>query len=428
MFDVRNRVKASALRVLRLRREPVVVQTLRSTAAATISFIVAERLSSEAAPLTAPLTALLVTQVTLFSTIRLSLTRVNAVVTGVLVAIGFSALVGLAWWSLALIILMALVVGRIVRAGDFVVEVAISAMLVLGVTQVQVESTAWTRVLDTLIGAGVGLLFNFLFIPPVWVETAGESIEALARRIRRLMLHISDGLADPTTVETAAARLHEARRIDQEITDVDAELRQAEESLRLNPRVREGLLHRVVLRTGLDTLEICAVVVRVLARTLTDLAKARVEEPMFPPRTGAAMENVIARMGDAIVSFAVLVTSPVSANAERAETRLAEDLDEARGEREHVAQLLLDMVRDHPAEWQLHGALLTQMDRILDELDLENRSIRLMEELDNSTRRQREKYRWLRDWRARLGDGARRARDVPRPRRGGDRGGKGNRS
>ena len=84
-------------------------------------------------------------------------------------------------------------------------------------------------------------------------------------------------------MERAAARLHEARRLDHDIAQVDASLRQAEESLRLNPRVKEGLLYRVVLRTGLDTLEICAVVLRVLARTLTDLAKERDGRALFPP-------------------------------------------------------------------------------------------------------------------------------------------------
>lgn len=383
----------------------MVVQTLRSTAAATIAYVVALRLSSEPAPLTAPLTALLVVQVTLYATITTGIRRVNSVVVGVMIAIGFSALVGLTWWSLGLIILVALTVGHFVRVSEFVAEVAISAMLVLGVTRV--ANTAWDRVLETLIGAGVGLAFNLLFAPPVWVETAGQSIEDLARRMRRLLLHIGEELGGHTPVERAAARLHEARRLDQDIAQVDAALRQAEDSLRLNPRVKEGLLYRVVLRTGLDTLEICMVVLRVLARTLTDLAKKRTDEPLFPSDVATALEDLFVHLAAAVESFAVLVTTQVSANAEEAETRLASELAKAHASRDVVADTLLERVQQHPRQWQLQGALLAEIDRILDELDMEQRSMRLMEELDRSAREQRERYpflhkiqRWLRGDRA----------------------------
>ncbi|MYV53380.1 aromatic acid exporter family protein [Streptomyces sp. SID3212] len=402
MPDVRNTVRAPVAELVKRRREPAVAQTLRSTVAATIAYVVALRLSNEAAPLTAPLTALLVVQVTLFSTLTTGVRRVNSVVAGVLVAIGFSALVGLTWWSLGLIILASLVVGRIVRAGEFVPEVAISAMLVLGVTQV--ANTAWDRVLDTLIGAVVGLLFNVLFVPPVWVASAGESLEGLARRLRQLLLGIGEGLTEPTPVARAAGRLHEARRLDHDISEVDAALRQAEDSLRLNPRVKEGLLNRVVLRTGLDTLEICTVVLRVLARTMTDLAKNRTEEPLFTSDVGFALQELLGHVADAVVSFAVLVTTQVSESAEMAENRLAEDLSAAATSREHLAQLLLTGVQRHPRQWQLHGALLTEIDRILDELDMQNRSQRLMEELDRASREQRERHprlaaarQWVRD-------------------------------
>ncbi|MFK4185164.1 aromatic acid exporter family protein [Streptomyces sparsogenes] len=391
--------------LVKRRKDPVVVQTLRSTAAATIAYVVALRLSSEPAPLTAPLTALLVVQVTLYATITTGIRRVNSVVVGVMIAIGFSALVGLTWWSLGLIILVALTVGHFVRVSEFVAEVAISAMLVLGVTRV--ANTAWDRVLETLIGAGVGLAFNLLFAPPVWVETAGQSIEDLARRMRRLLLHIGEELGGHTPVERAAARLHEARRLDQDIAQVDAALRQAEDSLRLNPRVKEGLLYRVVLRTGLDTLEICMVVLRVLARTLTDLAKKRTDEPLFPSDVATALEDLFVHLAAAVESFAVLVTTQVSANAEEAETRLASELAKAHASRDVVAHTLLERVQQHPRQWQLQGALLAEIDRILDELDMEQRSMRLMEELDRSAREQRERYpflhkiqRWLRGDRA----------------------------
>ncbi|WP_369032719.1 MULTISPECIES: aromatic acid exporter family protein [Streptomyces] len=380
---------ASVVRFVGRHREPVVVQTLRSAAAATIAYVVALRVSPESAPLTAPLTALLVVQVTLYATIKTGIRRVNSVVAGVVIAIGFSVLMGLTWWSLGLIILASLVVGHLVRVSEFVPEVAISAMLVLGVTRV--GDTAWARVLETVIGAVVGLTFNLLLAPPVWVEAAGESIEDLARRVRQLMLRMGEEAAGRTPVDHATARLHEARRLDHDIVEVDAALQQAEDSLRLNPRVREGLLHRVVLRTGLDTLEICTVVLRVLARSLTDLAKEREPEPLFAPETGAALERLLSEIADAVVSFAVLVTTDVSVSAESAETRLATELRAATATRDKLAQLLLAEIQQDAAQWQLHGAVLTEVNRILDELDTEHRSRRLLEELDRCTREERER-------------------------------------
>lgn len=420
-------VKA-AVRALwgRARNEPGFVRTVRSAAAATLAYVVALRLSDEPAPLTAPLTALLVVQVTLYSTLTTGIRRVTAVVVGVLIAVGFSVLVGLTWWSLGLIILASLVIGHAVRVSEFVPEVAISAMLVLGVSRV--TDTAWDRVLDTVIGALVGLLFNFVFAPPVWTRTAGDALEDLARRMRRLLLRIGEELSSATPVEDARARLQEARDLDHDIADVDAALRQAEESLRFNPRVREGLLNRVVLRTGLDTLEICTVVLRVLARTFTDLAHGRAADgaregkDLFPPEAGRAVESMLGHVADALVSFAVLVTTPVSDSAQAAEERLTAELLAAARGRETVGRLLRESTRHDAEHWFLYGALLTEVDRILAELDLEHRSQRLLEELDRNAREQRERSPRLTRLRARAA-GLRRSRrpsspavPAPRPR------------
>ncbi|MFJ8463379.1 FUSC family protein [Streptomyces swartbergensis] len=407
---------AYARRIVHKRRDPVVVQTARSAFAATIAYVIALRLSPEAAPLTAPLTALLVVQVTLYATLTNGFRRVNAVVTGVLVAIAFSLLVGLTWWSLALLLVASLVVGRLVRVEEYVPEVAISAMLVLGVTAH--GDTAWARVVETLIGAVVGLGCNLLLAPPVWVEEAGASIEGLARRLRQLMLRLGEEAAGRTPADRAAERLHEARRLDHDIVEVDAALRQAEDSLRLNPRVREGLLHRVVLRTGLDTLEICTVVLRVLARSLTDLAKEREPEPLFEAETGATLEQLLSEIADAVVSFAVLVTTHLSASAESAEERLAAELRTAAGTRDKLALLLRKEAERETRDWQLLGAVLTEVNRILDELDTEHRTRRLFEELDRVSREQRvrlPRLAWLRErlgvqeqmWRNRTGVGGR---------------------
>lgn len=147
-----------------------------------------------------------------------------------------------------------------------------------------------------------------------------------------------------------------------------------------------------MLRTGLDTLEICAVVLRVSCRTLTDLAKVRVEQPLLPPAISGALRDLYGHMAMAVEAFAELITAQVSVNAEEAEARLIKELGTARSSRERLAELLLEQVRDHPAQWQLHGALLAEADRVLDELGVEKRSERLLEELDRHAREQRERF------------------------------------
>ncbi|WP_069170125.1 FUSC family protein [Streptomyces griseus] len=383
---------APVVKLVQRTTEPAAAQIMRSTAAAVIAFAVAKFVlpAPHPAPLTAPLTALLVVQVTLYATLTTGIRRVNAVVVGVLIASGFSSLVGLSWWSLGLTIFTSLLIGRVVRVNEFVPEVAISAMLVLGVSQV--ANTAWERVLETLIGAGVGLLFNLLFAPPVWVQSAGVSIGGLGERMGTMFRELGDEVGGNHPVPQAAARLHEARRLDHDIVEVDASLRQAEESLILNPRVRQGLLYRVVLRTGLDTLEICAVVLRVLTRTVTDLAKARLDEPLFPEDVAVLLRELFGHMSDAIEGFAVMITTPIAASGEEAEERLADALARSRATRDRVADLLLEDVQEHPRQWQLHGALLAEVDRILDELDIDKRTERLAEELDRRSTQVHERH------------------------------------
>ncbi|OON82608.1 FUSC family protein [Streptomyces tsukubensis] len=383
-------VPAPVVALVRRSTEPVVVQTLRSTTAAVISYVIAVTLLPQPAPLTAPLTALLVVQVTLYATLTTGIRRMNAVLAGVLIASGFSTLVGLSWWSLGLTIVTALTIGRLVRVEQFVPEVAISAMLVLGVSQV--AATAWDRIFETLIGAVVGMLFNLFLAPPVWVQTAEGSITAMSHRMAGLFREMADEVDGALPVERAAARLHASRRLDNDIAEVDAALRQAEESTRLNPRVREGALSRVVLRTALDTLEICAVVQRVMFRSFTDLAKARTGEPLFPDDVADALRLLYRQMAVAVESFAALITTAQSSGADEAEEHLTRALADSHAAREDLAHLLLDDVLEHPREWQLHGAILAEADRVLDELDVERRSARLVDELDRLSREQRERH------------------------------------
>ena len=157
------------------------LRALRLTGAAVAAYVVAGFFLDDTVPVIAALTALLVVEVTLFDIVTSGVQRVVSVVAGVLLAVGFSSLVGISWWSLGILVAVSILVGQLLRLGPHLVEVPISAMLVLAVGGE--ETVASDRIIETLIGAAVGVAVNIVFppgsgrIPPpkLWVPSATRS-------------------------------------------------------------------------------------------------------------------------------------------------------------------------------------------------------------------------------------------------------------
>jgi uncharacterized membrane protein YccC len=262
----------------RLRRDgrASLLWSMRITVAATASYLVASLFFPSTQPLLAPLTAMLVVQVTPISLLASGLDRVIAVVAGVALAIGFAAVVPLEWWSLGVLILISITVGQFLRLRSNLVEVAISAMLVLGVGAIGAEAAAWQRIAETLVGAVVGIIATLVFPPKVASSDAGRAIDGLADAVSELLVRAASEL-DAMTEEdshrlSGASRewLGDARRITHDIPVVGAALLRAEEGRRLNvravgtPHVEPGL------RQGLEALEHTAVAIRGLMRSVAD--------------------------------------------------------------------------------------------------------------------------------------------------------------
>ena len=248
---------------------------MRITAAAVASYVVATLLFPGTQPLLAPLTAMLVVQVTPVSLLASGLDRVVSVVAGVTLAVAFAEVVPLEWWSLGLLILASITIGQVLRLRDNLIEVAISAMLVLGVGSLGTGFAAWQRVAETLVGAAVGIAANLLVPPRVATSDAGRAIDGLADSISDLLNRAADELAE--LVErggdlrpAARAWLDDARQITYDIPRIGAALLHAEQGRRLNvravgtPNVGPGL------RQGLEALEHSAVAIRAMFRAVLD--------------------------------------------------------------------------------------------------------------------------------------------------------------
>jgi hypothetical protein len=262
----------------RVRRDgrAAVLWSLRITVAATASYLVASLFFPGTQPLLAPLTAMLVVQVTPLSLLASGLDRVIAVVAGVALAVAFAAVVPLEWWSLGVLILISITLGQFLRLRDNLVEVAISAMLVLGVGALGAGAAAWQRIAETLVGAAVGIIATLVFPPKVASSDAGRAIDGLADAVSELLTRAAgelDALAEGEPQRLAGAArewLDDARRITHDIPVAGAALLRAEEGRRLNVRAVRAPHVEPGLRQGLEALEHTAVAVRGLMRTLAD--------------------------------------------------------------------------------------------------------------------------------------------------------------
>jgi hypothetical protein len=376
----------AAREVARLRRDgrASVLWSLRITVAATASYVVGSLLFADTQPLLAPLTSMLVVQVTPLSLLASGLDRVIAVVAGVVLAVGFAAVVPLEWWSLGLLILVSITMCQFLRLRSNLVEVAISAMLVLGVGSIGAEAAAWQRLAETLVGAAVGILATLAFPPKVASADAGRAISGLAASVSELLVR-AGGELDEMAEEhrerlTGAARawLDDARQINHDIPQVGAALLKAEEGRRLNVRAVGSPHVEPGLRQGLEALEHAAVSIRGLMRSVGDCA----DESWLADGAAATV------LGDLAATFRDLAAA-VDAFGEMVRHEAAVEPDVSRAD---VARLQRAQDGLHRSRARLEAAMTTARSASVIELLSSTRAtVRRMEgelALDERVRRQ----------------------------------------
>jgi hypothetical protein len=377
----RRRLRRSARRLARrvdLRRlvsrrrdgSPLGLVTAKTTLAAVISWELALRLPGTQPPVLAPLTALLVTQLTLVKTITGSLQRVASVTAGVLLALGVADLLGLHWWSVGLVVFVSLAVGQVLKLGSHRVEVPVSALLVL--TLGGTVGVARTRVLETLIGAGVGVVVNALLVPPVYIRPAGDAIYELADHMAGVLEGAAADLAEGWSGEDAYERLLEARELDAEVRDAGEAVGQAEDSLRLNPRRRLVGDPSDELREGLTSLEHSVILIRGLCRSLVELDTVTDGRGPGSPLQ-AALGRVFVELADAVRAFGEHLAASVPGPPAN-QAPLYRALARARVARDQLAKEMAAGPGEAPRAWQVHGYLLANIDRLLSELDPEGQT------------------------------------------------------
>jgi hypothetical protein len=363
---------------IRTRGRAAFFRALRLTGAAVASWLVAHALSPNSVPILAPLTAVLVVQVTLSGTLWSGLERVISVVAGVLLAVVFSAVVGLTWWSLGALIAVSIVIGQLLKLGANLVEVPISAMLVLAVGGGAAAGEAASgRIWETAIGTVVGAGANIVFPPAVRTLDAGARVEQFAIRIADILEAAADQLSEGPAGARAGQWLDQARRLSRHVPGLDEEVTAADESRQLNLRALGTPRTSLSLRDGLDALEHSLVALRTLFRSVVDnVSEARNQgeghrEDDYAEDVREAFALLMRDLAICFRSFGKLVEAQIDDDAVGESAELAAALDALREARARVAEMLLLGPRSDPEYWELNVTLLATVERVLRELDLE---------------------------------------------------------
>ncbi|MGZ4601535.1 FUSC family protein [Oryzihumus sp.] len=370
----------------------ILTRTARLTFAAVVAYVVAVAVLHEPTPpLTGPLTALLVVQATLFSTLTAGLRRVASVLSGVLISVVLTNVMGLTWWSLGIVIALALLVGHLVRLGEHLLEAPISAMLILGVSSTA-DVAASYRIGETLVGAGVGILVNVLLPQPVRVGSAGAAVEQVATDAAALLDRVGDELPQGASRDQAYSWLGDFRALSHRVDAADRAIVELAESRRLNPRAVRTADTTPMLRSGLDALEHSVVSLRALFRSIADGLQEEDAGPesAYTTELLGAFGALLHDLAGSLRAYGSLVRAEGDPSVQGSEGTLADALDSLRETRAFLTELLLVDARESPNLWLLRGSLLAAVERVLRELDLDERRHRRQQwEREQAERRRR---------------------------------------
>ncbi|PKH44401.1 Aromatic acid exporter family member 1 [Nocardioides alpinus] len=351
MTRVRQMSESVRERIDRRLGDPIwwndVLQLVKTVLAAVAAWVIAASVLDLPQPFLAPWAALLVVHATVYRTFSKGAQQVAATVVAVLLATGVGEALGLTTGSIALLLVVALVLGAVPWLGVEATTIATTGLVVL-TTGFESDVLLISRLVDTGIGVAVGLLVNVLVWPPLRRRTAAEAMDRIDDGIGALLVDIADGLGEGCQEADVAAWIDRTRDLDGDLEHAWALVRQAQESARMNPRRSARAMKDPKQWHGLlRRMEQAVAETRSLARTLGSQQAHR-------ETWGAAFADPwLAMLGDA------------GRGARSADPAALVDV---RRRLEVFAEELRSTERS--PEWPIYGALIINLRNIVDAMDV----------------------------------------------------------
>lgn len=222
--------------VIRATQRAPLLQVLKSAAATVAAWLIAGWVLPGPLPVFAAIAALLVVQPSVNQSLSKALERSAGVIIGVVIAVLLTLLLGSQSWVVLAAVVVAMLVAWALRASTGTAnQVAISALLVLALGASN-PAYAVERIIETLIGAAIGLIVNVLIVPPVLSGPARRDVTLLGREVAASLDRLADALPSVRTGPQLHELMLQVRLLRPMKDAADASLKAAEDSLALNPR------------------------------------------------------------------------------------------------------------------------------------------------------------------------------------------------
>lgn len=337
------------LTTLTLARRSPLLQVLKTSVAAVLAWLVAGFALQQPLPIFAAIAALLVVQPSVTQSIEKGVERSLGVIAGVVVALIAGQLFGDESWVILTVIIIAVLVAWALRLGPGSAnQIPISAMLVLALGGQNV-GYAGERIVETIIGALIGLIVNLAIVAPVLVSPARVAVASLTKRTAAVLEALSKSLRTPQSDAQLRVLLDDARLL-RDLRDAAAiALRQGTDSLTLNPRRSK---HHRMLRREAEMFEMLRVVV---TRTL---GMARAIHDRYD--TNLVSDPVVASIAQELERAAHDLRLRGRAPVKNESTPSTQDL--------LTLTAPLTVLNPHPQHWILIGSLLEDVRRVHEEI------------------------------------------------------------
>jgi uncharacterized membrane protein YgaE (UPF0421/DUF939 family) len=323
-------------------------------------------------PVLAPLTAIVVVQVSVRASVRTAFQRSAAVVLGVLVALGIGDALGLNGFTVAVLVAVSLGIAQLVLRlpASAARQVPVSILVVLAAVTSNPESSGWMRAVDTVIGAAVGVAVS-LVLPASRLVDARQTLDRLAGNLSKALDTMGTGLQEPwSTAQTEdwrrQARTTRERLVGQAVEAVG----NGREAARWNVRDRRHIEVLGRYENVVPRLERTAIGVSVISRGLDDHARLSGRTHSAMPAMGALLVALAAAVR-ALVRDVLTGSDDADVSGSLAEVRARREMCVRGASRR--ARLALEQdggVDDDQleSEWLGYAALLVQVDRIVGDI------------------------------------------------------------